>query len=312
MKKVFVTGGTGMIGLAFVRSCIRENIDVYILVREGSAHLKRLPKSGKVHIIKGDLKHLDRIDALSIGSCDAFYHFGWIGTVHNDRNKAELQEENIPILLQALNLAKQLGCRSFIGSGSQAEYGVHSDNMARSDTITDPITAYGICKLAASKLGRIKAAELGLNFVWMRIFSVYGPYEMSGTLTRMIIPKLMNNESCQLTEGIQHWDYLYCDDAGEAFLLVGKCTEKKTGYFRIFCLGSGKLRSLRSYIEEMKYVLRSDSILEFGKIPYANEIPNGICADISELKTETGWMPRTDFKTGILNVKEWIKKGVVK
>lgn len=63
------------------------------------------------------------------GSCDAFCHFGWGGSGSGARTGEQLQEENLRASLDTVRAAKALGCRRFLFSGSQAEYGMHQTRM---------------------------------------------------------------------------------------------------------------------------------------------------------------------------------------
>ena len=69
-----------------------------------------------MHIIECDLKELTKLPAIVFGrleappSFDVFYHFGWDGTFGDSRNDALLQMDNIRCTLDAVNVAKALGC----------------------------------------------------------------------------------------------------------------------------------------------------------------------------------------------------------
>lgn len=51
------------------------------------------------------------------------FHFGWMGTTGAARNDMDLQCRNIAYTIDAVRLAQRFGCKTFIGAGSQAEYG---------------------------------------------------------------------------------------------------------------------------------------------------------------------------------------------
>lgn len=296
-----------MIGLAFIRTCIEHETDVYVLVRKGSRHAARLPENVRIHVVEGDLGNLSHLDISDIPKCDAFFHFGWLGTTRDQRQDTDLQEKNIQITLETISLASVLGCRTYIGAGSQAEYGPVSQLPTGPETKTEPVIAYGISKLASCRLGRIKAQALGLNFIWIRIFSIFGPCEMQGTMLRGVLPSMLRGEPCSLTLGMQKWDFLYASDAGNAFYKAGEYAESLEHESKIYCLGSGDDRTLRSYIEEMKQVLHSDSELRFGAVPYNGSVPVGIRADIHSLIKDTGWEPEVSFADGIIKEAEWLK-----
>lgn len=303
MKKVVVTGATSMVGVALIEECVKNKVQVLALVRKNSKKLNRLPSSEFITISECNLDEMKNYSADEKGY-DVFYHLGWSNTDKNSRGSARKQAENIEYTLDAIELAQRLGCQKFVGAGSQAEYGIHVGQRTEPNSELNPQDAYGISKAAAGRLCSIEAAQREMEFSWVRIFSLFGKYELPGTLIQTILPKMLKNERCSLTEGIQEWDYLYSADAGEAFFLIG---EKATG-INFYCLGSGQSYPLKQYVQKMKEVTKSKSELGFGDIPYVGEKPRGMCADITMLQKDVGWYPKTSFEEGILKEVERLKK----
>ena len=295
MNRIIMTGVTSIVGMALIEECIKHGTEIYVIVRPDSSRKKQLHEYA--HVIECDLSRLGTIDIESLPKFDVFYHFGWGNTAKRTRNDPMLQAVNIEYSIQAVRLAAKLKCRKFIGAGSQAEYGIHKDAKTGPTSIAEPIVAYGISKLAAGKLCRIEAINAGMDYAWVRIFSLYGKYEDDGTMIQTTLPKLQRNEHCPLTLGTQNWDFLYSEDAGRAFYMIGEAKEPRDA---IYCLGSGQARSIRSYDEEMKEALGSTSELGFGEVPYDNGVPPSMCADIETLTNDTGWRPEVSFRDGIL------------
>ena len=294
MKNIFITGASSMLGTALINECLKYGVNIYALVRPSSSNISRLPKSELIHVIECDLQDMKGLKFYGIPEdIDALYHFGWEATNRTGRNSPFMQYQNVSYTLDALKLAHSLKCRKFIGAGSQAEYGIHTEAVTSPETHAEPITAYGISKLAAGRLCALEAQKLGISFAWVRIFSVYGENDGADTMISATLRKLMKNEYCALTQGVQNWDYLYSNDAGRAFYLLGNSQAEG-----IYCLGSGHARSIRSYVEDMKEVIGSSSVLGFGDVPY-NGVPPSMCADISSLTRDTGFVPEVSFREGI-------------
>ena len=76
---------------------------------------------------------------------------------------------------------KALGCKVFLGAGSQAEYGRVS-GILRPDTPAFPENGYGMAKLCAGQMSRVECQTLGMDHVWARILSVYGPHDGPATM----------------------------------------------------------------------------------------------------------------------------------
>ena len=78
-----------------------------------------------------------------------------------------LQNKNVEYALDAVEAAKRFGCHTFIGAGSQAEYG-RVEGLLKPDTPTFPEMGYGIAKLCAGHMTRKHAYQLGMNHIWVR------------------------------------------------------------------------------------------------------------------------------------------------
>lgn len=295
MNTVLITGATSMIGLALTEECLARGCRVVAVVRRGSAKLHCLPKAERLRVVQADLSELKTLDAAAIGPCDVFYHLAWAYTDKAGRTDPAKQQANIAYTLDALELAARLGCQKFIGAGSQAEYGAHRQCPTGPDSPAEPQIAYGICKYAAGKLGALQARQLGMDFIWVRIFSVYGPNDLPGTMIRTTVARLQHGDHCAFTAGTHLWDYLYSADAARAFWLIG---EKAQGE-KVYCLGSGTARPLREYILQLRDIIAPDAVPGLGEIPYPDGKGMDLGADITALCADTGWKPQTDFTAGV-------------
>ena len=94
MKKVVVTGATSMIGVATIKECIKNNIEVLAVIQRQSKKKHRLPGSDLITLCECNL---DELHALEIegSSYDVFYHFAWGDTGKLTRDDPVLQEKNI-------------------------------------------------------------------------------------------------------------------------------------------------------------------------------------------------------------------------
>ena len=137
------------------------------------------------------------------------------------RNDMPLQTRNIASALQAAELAAKLGCNTFVGASSQAEYG-RTEQLLSPETPVFPENGYGMAKLCAGQMGRIRCQELGIKHVWVRILSVYGPFDGPNTMVSATLRKLLCGEHAAFTPAEQQWDYLYSEDAARALFLVAE------------------------------------------------------------------------------------------
>ncbi len=294
MKRVVITGATGAIGTALIKEFIKNNIEVLVLCRKNSNRIGVIPNNPLITIKNASLSDFSTLENNTGKSYNVFYHFAWEGTTGADRNDTYMQEKNIKYMLDAVQLSKRFGCHTFVGAGSQAEYG-RVEGILKADTPTVPENGYGIAKLCAGQLSRRLCNQLGIKHIWVRILSVYGPNDGANTMVTSTVNKLRNKEVPQLTKGEQMWDYLYNADAARAFYLLGD--DGING--KTYVLGSGQAQPLRVYIETIRDIVAPEMPLDFGAIPYAPNQVMYLCADISELQRDTGWQPQISFEEGI-------------
>lgn len=303
--RVVITGPTGAIGHALIEKCISNGDEVLAVCRKGSSRIASLPKDAGVTVLELSLCDYDEyISSASAPDApyDVFYHFAWNGTTGASRNDTDLQSKNVQYALSAVKLASFFGCKTFIGAGSQAEYG-RVEGSLRADTPAFPENGYGIAKLCAGQLTRILCGQLGIKHIWTRILSVYGPYDGEGSMVISSLRKMIKGEESGFTKGEQEWDYLYSADAAKAMYLIA---QKGIGN-KIYVIGGGRTRKLRDYINVMDQKVNPAVHPVLGAVPYADKQVMYLCADISELTKDTGFVPEVDFEEGIEKTIQYVK-----
>lgn len=303
MKRVVITGPTGAIGIALIEILISMQIEVTVICRKGSQRIQSIPKSPLIRVVECNLKNMKELIGELDGSYDVFFHFAWASTVGDSRNDVQAQISNIQYTLDAVELASSLGCKRFIGAGSQAEYG-RTEEALNERTPVNPENGYGMAKLCAGQMSRLRCQQLGMEHIWVRILSVYGPFDGEKTMIVSIIKSLLKEEVPHCTKGEQIWDYIYSKDAADA--LVKLATSGIDG--KTYCLGSGKGKPLAEYIKTMRDTINPKLEIGFGDISYSSQQVMYLCADISELTKDTGFVPQVEFEDGIKKTIEWVRQ----
>ena len=296
MQKIVISGATGILGTAVIRCAKKQGLDIVCIVREDSDRGKEFIASNSVDIVQADLKDYAMLSPVITG-CDAFIHLAWEKTFGNARDDIEAQMRNIQYTLDAVRLAKRMGCKVFIGAGSQAEYGPVQCPLT-GDTPVHPESGYGIAKYTAGRLSALLCTQLGIRHNWLRILSVYGPNDAPYTLVSYVINELKNGRSPELTKCEQMWDYLYADDAAQAILAVAQ----KGIHGKTYPLGSGTACKLSEYINIIRDYVNPDIAIRFGAKEYYPHQPMYLQADITELTKDTGWKPEVSFLEGVKKV----------
>lgn len=303
MKKIVVTGATSMIGLSTINEAIKNNVEVLAIVREGSQKIERFPKSNQIRILECNIDKYNTIETSQLEkNYDVFYHFSWGFTDKTTRNDPIRQEKNIQYSLDAVTLGKKLGCKKFIGAGSQAEYG-RFEGKLNAQTPIHPDIAYGISKYAAGCLTNLRCKELSMEHIWVRILSVYGIYDSPNTMIGYAINELLSGRQPEFTKSEQIWDYLFSEDAGRALYLIGE----KGINNKIYCLGSGKAFPLYKYINIINNLFNKPDNAGIGKKQYSENQVMYLCADIDDLTKDTGFIPEINFEDGIKRTIDFYK-----
>ena len=297
-----VTGATGMLALALIRKLIKENYFIYAVARPNSRRLGNIPCDAAVKTVECDLANILDLPSMIDERCDMFFHFAWDATYGAARNNMPLQIDNVKATVSAVEAAKQLGCEVFVGAGSQAEYG-RCEEVLTPTTKTNPETGYGAAKLCAMHMSRALCLQYGIRHVWLRIFSTYGPYDGEQTMVMSGILKMLAGERPQYTKAEQLWDYLYCDDAAEAFYLAA--LKGKAG--SVYCLAGGKTRYLKDYIYKIRDAIDPTIDVGIGELDYYENQVMFLSGDISSLTLDTGFVPKYTFEEGIKATVEWVK-----
>lgn len=302
MDAVIVTGATSMLGIATIQKCIENNVRVTALARANSRRKSCLPNSELLTLIECDLGEFGRIE-LPEDEYGAFYHFGWGFTDKMTRDDPVLQARNIGYTLDAVQLAHRYGCRKFLGAGSQAEYGFHHEKITE-DTPVNPGVCYGYAKYAAGRLAEKLCGRFGMACIWARIFSAYGRHDSENTMISYALRQYRIGKAAQFSSGTQMWDFLFEEDAGMYFYLLG---EKAEGNLLVN-VASGDARPLREYIEELAHVLNAGNQKEMFRYELggtgAGALPDGIYPDVNRLREITGYVPRIGFAEGIRRIFE--------
>ena len=302
---VVVTGATSFLGRALVDRLLKEKNQVFAVVRPGSGNMGSLgaERQGLVRIQR-NLEELHELSQVIHEPCQAFYHFGWDGSGSENRMKREVQQKNVEDSLKALEGARRLGCKRFLFSGSQAEYGIHKEAMTE-ETKCRPVSEYGRAKLEYLERARSltenwrKTGVSEMEYIHSRIFSVYGPGDHPWSLVESCLKAFGTGEYISLGECTQMWNFLFLDDCLRALiLLMEQERESVSGIYNV-AGPERENRPLKEYIRTMYEVLGFHGSYSFGRRAPNAEGPANLLPDIKKLETTTGWQPLVSFKEGI-------------
>lgn len=304
--KIIATGATSFVGRSAVRELLLRGHTVCAVVREGSSKRDLLKVDGKfpeaLTMVERDLGRLDELPDELGTDWDVFLHMGWRGAGSGSRGQAGIQEESALDALAAVRAAKKLGCKRFLFTGSQAEYGVH-DCLMDEETACLPTSPYGEAKLKVRREAETLCRALGMDYGHVRIFSTYGPGDHPWSLVSSCLAAFLAGERIELSACTQKWNFLYIDDAGRA---LADLTEYRGNLMKEGCVYNlgGPMEetgSLRGFVEQMYELCGRKGSFQYGLRPPNAEGVVNLNPDIRKLMRVTGWCPEVRFAEGIIS-----------
>lgn len=192
------------------------------------------------------------------------------------------------------------GGRRVLACGSCAEYDWTGSAPLSEAAPLRPASDYGIAKAATWGLFAPLCARLGLSGVWARPFFLYGPGENPRRLVADVIVSLLAGRAARCSSGTQRRDFLHVDDLARA--LVALLDSPLTGAVNI---GSGQAMALADLVAEIGRQTGRADLIRLGALPDRPGEAALVAADVTRLRTETGWRPRFDLATGIADTIGW-------
>jgi UDP-glucose 4-epimerase len=303
VTSIAVTGSNGFIGARLVRHLAASGHRVMCLVRTESRVGSALPGVER-HVIPssaGDFAALLRRLAPSTVVNLASY-----GVAPSESDPQALLDANVGALTRLLGACAGAGVR-VIHAGSCSEYGpVSKPVLMTEDTPCNPSSPYGAAKLAATTEGQALSARLGVPFVTLRFFGVYGPGESPHRIIPALRAKLGAGEPVPLTHGKQVRDLTYVEDLC-AGITAAIGADLPTGSIYNVCSGVGV--SIRDVCLTVCRALgASPELLKFG----ATELRPGeqpwVVGDPSRFRAATGFSVTTSLEAGVARTLETPKE----
>jgi nucleoside-diphosphate-sugar epimerase len=282
---LLITGATGFLGSHLVAALSRIGHRV-VGLRRAQSDIGRLRDCGtSIELVSAEDGDYSRV--LAAGDpFDAVIH---AATCYGRRGEgaATIVESNLVGPLRLLEAATAAGVPAFVNT----------------DTTLDPlVNDYALSKRQFADWGRRISSSGRIRFLNVRLETLYGPGDDESKFVNWVVSRcLANVPSMDLTGGEQRRDFVYVDDAVEAYICLLPSVARLEPGFHSIGLGSGAAVRLRDLVETVRDLAHTGTQLNFGALPYREHEPMESRADISFL-LGLGWRPRTSLADGIRNV----------
>jgi UDP-glucose 4-epimerase len=300
LRSALVTGATGFLGSVLVDRLLADGVEVTALVRSDSRRLHRLSRPG-LRVVEVDSWDAATLPArLMDVRADVLFHLASYGVHQDQREPGKMIDGNVGLVATLLQIAAQLQLGLFIHTGSCSEYGIPERQgcpIAETEALR-PVSLYGAAKAAAGVFGGILASQLGVPFVALRLFGVYGPHESAERLMPYLIRHLEADSPVDLTLGGQVRDLLFEDDVADAFVTVAKSEEIQL--YNTYNVCSSVPVRIREVGEQIADEMgKPRDLLHWGDRPYRSDEPMWLVGDLQKFAKATAWRPTTSWRDGV-------------
>jgi dTDP-glucose 4,6-dehydratase len=310
MKTIFVTGGAGFIGSAFIHLVLEETSDARIVNFDALTYagnlenLKGLDES-RHKFVKGDI--CDKEAVLQALPMDADAIFNFAAESHVDRSITSADEfvtTNVLGTQVLLDAARAKNVRRFVQVSTDEVMGSLPDDeeaFFTEDSPLEPNSPYAASKAAAEHFVRAARATFGVDTVITRCGNNYGQRQFPEKLIPLMIANAMNDEPLPLYgDGKYTRDWIFVEDHARAIWLAYEKGESGA----IYNIGA---RNERRNLEVVQSILdalgKPHSLIKFVTDRLGHDRRYAI--DAAKTETELGWKPLTSWEEGLQKTIRW-------
>jgi nucleoside-diphosphate-sugar epimerase len=237
---------------------------------------------------------------------DVFFHFAWAGGLLQDSFwNYELQLSNAKYACDALVQAAKMGAKRFLNAGTNNQIEIRQfvnsiDYSPRGTTI------YASAKIAAELMMRTLSEKYGTEYLGTMIPMPYGEGNRSMQLFNVVVKNLLNNQSPKLIEGNNLYDMMYIEDIINAFIAIAERGVAGRSYY----IGHRKLKTFRTWIEEIRDIVNPNVELRFGEYKDTLNMDYSY-VNLDLLYKDTGYEAGANFPKTIRQTVEWMKENLL-
>jgi len=298
-RRVLVTGGAGFIGSNLVRALLERGDEVRVLDNFSTGNRANLAGLD-VEIVEGELRSYERVHR-AMRQSEIVYHLGALGSVPRSvQDPLTSSAVNVEGTLNVLLAARDEGAQRVVFSSSTSVYGSSRQLPTTEETPPDPISPYGVAKLAAERYC-ISFSRVYESFesVVLRYFNVFGPRQSPLSQYAAVVPLFVTaiaaGEPVQIHgDGDQSRDFTYVGNVVDATLLAGE-TNGASG--EIFNIAAGAPASVNTLADTIGSIL-GKPVQKEHLLSRPGDIRDS-WADLGKSGRILGYAPRVGLEDGL-------------
>jgi nucleoside-diphosphate-sugar epimerase len=309
--RALVTGAAGFIGSWLVERLLaegREVVGVDCFTDYYSRDLKEANIAGALEDTRFSLRELDLsadpLDGLLAGVDDVFHLAAQAGVRGSFGEGFERYVRwNVLATQRLLEQAVVSPVSSFVYASSSSVYGSAPPAPTIESTPRQPVSPYGMTKLATEEIANVYHRNHGIPVVGLRYFTVYGPRQRPDMAFTRFLSKVLAGEPLEIYgDGRQVRDFSYVDDAVTATIAA---TRGRPG--AVYNISGGGPVELNEAIALIAELLDCD--VQVNRRGASMGDARHTHADISLAARELGWVPETPLGDGLAAQVRWISSG---
>jgi UDP-glucose 4-epimerase len=307
--RVLVTGGAGFIGSNLVRALLERGDDVRVLDNFSTGQRTNLDGL-EVEIVEGELRSYERVHNAVRGT-EIVFHLGALGSVPRSvQDPLTSGAVNVEGTLNVMLAARDEGIRRVVFASSSSIYGNQPELPLRESMAPDPISPYGVAKLAAERYC-VSFSRVYHSFetVVLRYFNVFGPRQDPNSQYAAVVPLFITAIAAGepvtiFDDGEQSRDFTFVDNVVAANLLAADA-DGVSG--RIFNVSAGGPVTVNALAETIGRLL--DKPVERRYLPARPGDLRDSWADVDEGRRVLGYQPRVELDEGLRRTAAFLLDG---
>jgi len=309
--KLVVTGVAGFIGSRLAQKALSEGHKVtgidcftdYYPREIKEKNLSVLLENSNFTFIEGNIIDLNLLKLFN--GNDIVYHLAAQAGVRaswGDQFRI-YSDYNVLGTQCVLEAAKAADINRVVYASSSSVYGDVNEFPMMETVTPQPVSPYGVSKLAGEHLCVLYSKNFNLSTVSLRYFTVYGPGQRPDMAFHKFIKSSILGETIEIYgNGEQTRDFTYVSDAVDATFNAG-FAENISG--EVFNIGGGCRITVNKVLEMLESLLEKP--LSVKRVGEQKGDVRHTAADTSKAATLLGFSPKIDLRDGLAKEIDWLK-----